>query len=171
MKTKKKIGIYAIKFRNGKIYVGYTTDFDERMKFYKRLGCKNQPRLYNALRCHGWEGVNEVIFMTYPPEMLEWAEKWHIKQYDSFHNGYNCSEGGEGSLGCKRSDETKAKISKAMKIRCKDKKPSLKTIEAARQANLGRKASPETVENIRKSKLGSKNGNWKGGKYSGKFSR
>ena len=47
-------------------------------------------------------------------QRLDELEKYYIKKYDSFHNGYNCTEGGFSG---KRSNETKSKISESLKGR------------------------------------------------------
>ena len=110
--TQKKIGIYVFKSPSGRYYVGKCVDFRKRMNEYKRLDCKGQKAIYNALKHYGFEAF-EVIFMSYPREMLNWAEKWYVRQYKAFIEGYNCTEGGDGlSLGFKHSDETKKKMSK-----------------------------------------------------------
>lgn len=39
----------------------------------------------------------------------EW-EKYYIEKYDSYYNGYNCTLGGDGTVGYKLSDDAKKKI-------------------------------------------------------------
>ena len=77
--NKKKSGIYILRSPSGKCYVGQCLDFDDRIKKYNSLNCKNQTGIYNALKHYGFAAF-ERVFMTYPPEMLNWAEKWHIRQ-------------------------------------------------------------------------------------------
>lgn len=47
-------------------------------------------------------------------DKLDELEKYYIKKYDTFNNGYNSTEGGFSG---KLSDETKQKISESLKGR------------------------------------------------------
>ena len=112
-KRRRKCGIYIIKFRNGKYYIGKTTDFDERMCSYRRCDCKRQIKLYNALRKYGWDSV-QVTFIEYPEELLDVNETTLIAAYNSVKEGYNIRGGGQGG---RHSEETKRKMSIAAKGR------------------------------------------------------
>ena len=146
-KNKKKCGIYILRGANGKCYGGQCTDFDERIKKYKYLHCKSQRAIYNALKCYGFEAF-EVIFMSYPYEMLNWAEKWHVRQYKAFTEGYNLTEGGDG--GYKVSDETKARMSEAQT----GKVLSDETKEKIRKRQLGKLCSDETKKRMSDARRG-----------------
>ena len=138
---KRKSGIYVLKSPSGKYYVGQSLNFDARMNMYKGMYCKSQRAIMNALKHYGFDAF-EVIFMSYPPEMLNWAEKWYVRQYKAFTEGYNCTEGGEGF---KVSDETKKKIS---------------------IANTGRIRTAETKKKMKDAHViltGEKSRSWKGG--------
>lgn len=81
---------------NGKIYIGKTYKtieqrFKEHFKDSKRY--KNRP-LYRAINKYGIESFKiEVIEKTNTPEE---REKYWIQHFNSYHNGYNATLGGDG---------------------------------------------------------------------------
>jgi group I intron endonuclease len=83
-----------------------------------------------AIQKYGWDNFAvDVIFEHDDVEFtMNVMEPYFIKWYDTYENGYNLSEGGEGSLGIKHTEETKRKISEAHK---------------GNQYNLGRKLSED----------------------------
>lgn len=56
-------GIYKYTSPTGKIYIGKTIDLNRRKQEYKRLQCKNQPKLYYSFNKHGFENhiYEEII--------------------------------------------------------------------------------------------------------------
>jgi group I intron endonuclease len=48
-------GIYKITNPNNKIYIGQSTNINDRIKRYKSLQCKGQRILYNSLKKYGWD--------------------------------------------------------------------------------------------------------------------
>lgn len=83
---------------NGKVYVGKTEDsiqkrFQEHCADSKKERCKNRP-LYRAMNKYGHENFTvSLLEETNQPEIRE--EFW-IKQKQSYHNGYNATQGGDG---------------------------------------------------------------------------
>lgn len=83
---------------NGKVYVGKTEDsiehrFKEHICDSRKERCKNRP-LYRAINKYGVENFKiELIEETDNPEIRE--EYW-ISCYNSYHNGYNATRGGDG---------------------------------------------------------------------------
>jgi hypothetical protein len=83
---------------NGKVYVGKTEDsiehrFKEHICDSRKERCKNRP-LYRAMNKYGVENFKvELIEETDIPEIRE--EYW-IEYYNSYHNGYNATRGGDG---------------------------------------------------------------------------
>ena len=131
-----KCALYGLLFPSGKWYWGQG-DYKKRWSKYKTLNCKDQPELYNALKCYGWDNVEKYLYPM-PKDIAVQLEPMIIRFYDSFHNGYNGSEGGEcGSIGHKRSAEANERI---------------------RQAHIGSKRSDETKYRMRMAQLGRKKG-------------
>lgn len=87
---------------NGKQYIGktYYDNIQERWKEhlqdYKRLRCEKRP-LYDAMNKYGTEHfhIQEVEYVS-SEENLEEREIYWIAQYDTYHNGYNATQGGDG---------------------------------------------------------------------------
>ena len=58
----KKIGIYKIISPSNKIYIGQSIDIEKRKHLYSKLYCKQQPKLYNSIKKHGWENhIFEIV--------------------------------------------------------------------------------------------------------------
>jgi len=117
--------IYMLTSPSGKSYVGQTVVFKERYSVYRRIK-KNAigRKLFNALnKYNGIENFEIKILCKVPliddllslKEQLSELEIFYIAYHNTFNEGYNSTEGGEGSLGRIVSEETKAKISKSNK--------------------------------------------------------
>jgi group I intron endonuclease len=104
---------------NRKMYIGQTTWFlDKRIYFhiYNALSKRDNMYFHKAIKKHGIDNfVWEVIKECNSLEELNKAEIEMIKKHNTFENGYNLSEGGEGQSGFKHSEEAKKKMSKARK--------------------------------------------------------
>lgn len=115
---------------NSKKYVGFTTSTIER-RFYEHIRNAinknlNTP-LYKAIRKYGADAFSLKLLesnddIDYTLKVLE--EKY-IKLYDTYTNGYNCTLGGEGTLGLKLTPER---------------------IQFLKDINTGRKQSSEQIE-------------------------
>ena len=100
-------------------------------------------------------------------ELLSIKEIFYIKKYDTFNNGYNLSEGGDGgnSWANKKSEEEKKIISDVKREKNKNRKFSQITLDKMSKAKKGIKLSEEHKNNIRKSQSG-ENHPWFGRKHS-----
>lgn len=146
-------GIYAIiNLINDKVYIGSAVNLERRWKEHRsRLACNvhdNQilQRSYNK---HGKENYFYVI--------LEYCEQNNLIKKETYwiwilnvtnkEKGYNICSNGRNSLGAKRSQETKDKISKANKgkVRSEEQK---KKISATLTGRKGRKLSEEHKKKI-----------------------
>ena len=110
---KKKQGIYKITSPSGRIYIGQSQNIKIRWYDYKRLyNCKLQPKLYRSLEKYGPENHKFEIIEECLLEQLDEREVYWINYYNSIKEGLNIKEGG---IGGKHNEETKQKISKALK--------------------------------------------------------
>lgn len=112
----KKTGvIYKYTSPSGKHYIGQTVRETKRKSEHKRETSKTQTKFGKAIRKYGYENFQyEILFKINSNNknrikiILDIMEKYLINKYDSFHNGYNLNDGGEGNIGYKHTDETKA---------------------------------------------------------------
>ena len=159
--VKKLTGCYvATNTINGDQYVGKALDYHVRWTEHKRNYKMNDncKAFYPALRKHGWDAFEWTFYHCWA-DMLNEFEISLIAACDSFHNGYNCTEGGDGGRCCeesrkkmseshkgkKFSNETKKKMSEAKKgnkhaLGCKHSEEAKKKIG---EGNKGKKYSEE----------------------------
>ena len=123
---------------NRKPYIGFTIEDDPQVRFKKHLKeSKIYPNrhLYRAMRKDGVE--NFVFEILKQGEDSEWGllveEPYYIALYDSKRNGYNMTDGGDGSVGWK---------------------PTAETILHMRNAQLGKVHSPERRQRNSESRKG-----------------
>ena len=100
------IGIYKYQNKiNGHIYIGQSIDIETRKKNHYYASRNEKSSDYNsqfhqAIRKYGIENFDFEILVeiekeNYSSELLNNLEKFYIKKYNSFENGYNATEGGE----------------------------------------------------------------------------
>lgn len=113
------IGIYRIVNKiNNKCYVGQSIDINNRIKshfYYLSRNWYGNYKLQNAWNKYGednfyWEVIEECL-----EENLDEREIYWISFYNSFNNGYNQTQGGQGTRGYIWSSESKAKMSESIK--------------------------------------------------------
>lgn len=98
---------------NGKIYIGkHSTDnLDDGYMGSGILICKAEKK-------YGIENfTKEHLAFCDTEEKLNWFEKFYIKKYKAREVGYNLTDGGDGVVGRKQTEEAKQKISKSLKGR------------------------------------------------------
>jgi group I intron endonuclease len=141
-------GIYGLKCKiTDKWYIGQSVDIHGRWHYaYELMHCKSQPKIYNALVKYGYDGFEKVVVEECSEVgwILDYRETFWIRYYDSIRGGYNLKEGGATG---KVSDETKAKISAAVKGRKLTDEQKKKISEATKKACN----SPEYKRKISKS--------------------
>jgi group I intron endonuclease len=126
--------IYRLDFENGKSYIGATTnDANYRFKEHKRSTRRlSEILLYKAWRKYGEPRL--IILAIIEDHDLFETEMKAIAAYNTkAPDGYNLTDGGEGTIGYKHSDSV---------------------IEANRLRNVGRKQTEETRANVSKSLIG-----------------
>lgn len=111
------IGIYKLTFPNKKIYIGQSTNIENRFGGHRRDGMrcfnknkkiKNITKLRGAYKKYQWNEVSYEIIDTCLLEELNDKEIYYVALYDSFKNGLNCTTGGNQNF--KRSKETLIKL-------------------------------------------------------------
>jgi len=110
------IGIYRITSPNGKVYIGQSVDIEKRFKVYKRLSCKSQTILYRSFIKYGVENHKfEIIIECLESELNE-LERYYQDLYSAIGlKGLNCKLTKTDSLKGRHSEETKKKLSIALK--------------------------------------------------------
>ena len=149
---------------NGKIYIGKHST-DNLNDGYMGSGIL----IRKAEKKYGKENfTKEYLAFCDTEEKLNWFEKFYIKKYKARENGYNLTDGGDGSLGRYQSEETKMKISNTksgvkvpkLSIALKGKPSGFKdkhhTEEAKRKISEGLKDKHRTEETKRKISEGHK---------------
>ena len=153
---------------NGKVYIGQTVNFKNRMYYYNGYLAKGQNKLHNAFKKYGINNfIMEQIAFGKKGEDLDNLEVFNITSYDSIKNGYNCESG--GTNGYSHSEETRRKLSEARKRRVTSDETRRKLSEARkgaivsqatrdklRKTSSGRVFSEESKQKMRESHLGKK---------------
>lgn len=129
---------------NQKIYIGFTDNFESRIKRHIVNIKYRNHHLYNAFKKYGLENFSfEIIYQSLDGEYcLKVMEPHFIKMYDSFNKGYNMTLGGEGCLGYKHTESTKKHLSQASKLLVGNKNPF-----------YNKKHTKETIENNREKNI------------------
>lgn len=144
---------------NGKKYVGVTKgEIVRRFKQHKEKA-KNKTEkqhLHNAIIKHGQENfiVYQLDEAVNKEELFE-KEKFWIKKLNTKNEGYNETDGGEGSYGRVVSEQTRKKISKSNTGRVQSEEEKKKRSESCKGMNskeknpfYGRKHTQETIQKI-----------------------
>ena len=102
-------GIYCFEnIINGKLYIGQAQNIKKRIQYHLRS--KDSLYFHNALRKYGYINFNIYILEFAEIDKLSDLEIYYIKKYNSFENGYNLTEGGEGMRGRHITEEQKKNI-------------------------------------------------------------
>ena len=135
------IGIYKITNPKDKIYIGQTIDFERRIYQYKMLNCKEQPKLYNSLKKYGFENHKIELIYQCDIDSLTFFERYYQEIYKTIEdNNLNCFLVTTKDKTGKHTDETKSKISNALKGR----KKSAAHMSKLPQNQKGYKAKPRS---------------------------
>ena len=114
---------------NQKKYIGVTKQNPTR-RWREGNGYKSQNKFYNAIEKYGWAGfTHEILFSNLSEIDAYTIEAKLIKDWNTIANGYNVEVGGNS--------HSHSKIA----------------IEKSRLARLGKKLSPQSCKNIKKSKI------------------
>lgn len=118
--------IYKITSPSGRIYIGQSKNIEKRLSYYSGLQCVEQRKIYASLVKYGWEKHTFEILETCSYSDIDEREKYWISYYNSSSDAnLNILHGGKGSAGRVWNRELRDKL---------------------RDANIGRKQSPETIQ-------------------------
>ena len=96
-------GIYKITNQiNGHSYIGLATNIQDRITQHKNPynhARENSKTLYKAFDKYGIENFTFEVIEECAIEQLGEREQYWIAHYDTFHNGYNMTAGGETHVG------------------------------------------------------------------------
>lgn len=84
---------------NNKVYIGQTkTSIAKRWNAHKtRYNNNIRSGIYGAMHKYGIENFKIEKIIECPIEDLDKMEKYYIKKYNSYYNGYNLTLGGDGT--------------------------------------------------------------------------
>jgi len=113
--------IYKIISPSNRVYIGKAASFNERISHYRRLQCKQQVILYHSLLKYGFDSHNieQIDSFTSDNNYANGKEMFWIRTNMSNFSKYpeqrgmNLTDGGEGTVGRKATEEQRALIKKA----------------------------------------------------------
>lgn len=117
----KQCGIYMWTLKkNGHSYIGRSVDIERRKKEFM---CFSKYRYSGKVINRARKKYSNIDMWDYTilelceeKDLLQ-KEKYYIQKYDTYKNGYNENDGGDGNVAYKHSEETKHKISESTKKR------------------------------------------------------
>lgn len=113
----KSYSLYRHTSPSGKVYIGITTQIPEN-RWYNGKGYKRHTYFFNAILKYGWDNIkHEVLFTGLDELTAKSLEIDLIRHYKNLDISYNITDGGDGYLGYKPSEETKRIWSKQRKGR------------------------------------------------------
>ena len=130
-------GIYKITNPNGKIYIGQSVNALERLNHYKRLDCKEQPKIYNSLKKYGIEKHTFEVIDFCNVDELNYFERYYQELYDVIKKGLNCRLTSTTDKSGYFSEETKLKMSIAQKGRIISEKSRIKMSKTRKGTRFG----------------------------------
>lgn len=148
---------------NGKLYVGKTKhEFKDYVRGYQLAAISDEPtnRVFiKALRKYGFDAFEWTILIEdEEDEFLCFMERRWIKQLGTkIPNGYNMTDGGDGMAGYSPPEETRKKLSLALKGESYEAVYGDRAAEERKKrsgAKLGKKHSPEAKKKMSEAKKG-----------------
>lgn len=147
--------VYKHTFPNNKVYIGITQQEPEK-RWKKGLGYDSHQKIMKrAIKKYGWENIkHEILFQNLNRDEACKKEIELIAFYNSTNKekGYNISEGGEGTIGVKPTEESKRKN----RLAHLGKKVSLETRKKISESNKGKHNIKRTEEQKKKISVATK---------------
>lgn len=139
------IGVYKITSPSGKIYIGSSSDIEQRFYNYRRLHCGSQRRLYYSFLKYGVENHKFEIIEECTPENVLERELFYGNLYNVLDSkrGLNCRLPKNGEAYTYMSEETKKKIGETNR-----KRQTGKVIDHYYQSSL-KKLTEEQAKEIK----------------------
>ena len=141
--------VYKHTFPNNKVYIGITQQEPEK-RWKNGLGYDaHQTLMKRAIKKYGWQNIkHEILYKNLNKNEACNKEIELIALYDSTNKqkGYNVSQGGEGTIGVKPTEESKEKN----RIAHLGKKASLETRKKISESNKGKHNKKRTKEQKKK---------------------
>lgn len=112
----KNYKVYKLICPNGKIYIG-KTNRPIKKRFGHGCNYQNNPPFYDYIREVGWENIKiDIVAEDLNDDEAKIIENENIEKYQSYlpSKGFNRSKG-QGTLGMKRTEDEKRRISEALK--------------------------------------------------------
>ena len=170
----KKWCVYIHTSPSNKAYIGITCDdVKKRWKNGHGYTKDHQYAMYRAIQKYGWDNFEHIIFANDLSEeqakhiemLLIALYKTNCSKYNNPAYGYNMTDGGDGSIGHKHSNETRKKMSDIAKHRFSipennpmyDKKHSEETRHKISEKRKGSNLPEDVKEKIRQSNSGKNN--------------
>jgi group I intron endonuclease len=147
-------GVYIIRcVVNGKIYIGSTsTSFRKRWREHRYELLRNKHKnshLQNAWNLHGEVSFEFSIILECLPDQCIIYEQHFLDTLTPYGTrGYNQSPTAGTTRGMVHTEETRRKVSEAVRA-AYERDPTIK--DRVRQAGIGRKHSPETIQKMKDS--------------------
>lgn len=143
--------IYRLISPSNKSYIGLTMDFKSRMKDHSKA--KSDFTISNAIRKYGWDNFKkEILEEIDNPKLLPELEKFYIKKYNTYKNGYNETLGGEGTFGYKHTEKTKTLLSENRKGIARSKETKIKISNTLKGTHLS-EGTKQKISNSNKGKI------------------
>lgn len=166
MNKNKRYTVYEHISPSGKIYVGQSSEISVRWQgkgnrylVKKKNGSYNQPFFAHAILKYGWNNFShKIVLKDVSKKEANYTEKYLIRWYKMHNKSYNCTDGGEGTCGIKRTMSAEMRVHMSQYMRTYS--PLLGTHrteqqkQSAREKMLGRKMSEEAKKKMSKARKG-----------------
>ena len=153
--------VYRHTSPSGKVYIGITSQNVER-RWNSGKGYTLCKAFYNTILKYGWDNIkHEVLFTNLSEERAKKSEIELIMHYKKLRISYNITDGGDGMLGYRHSEEVSVKSRKSLKDRKSPNKGKCMKESAKIKLSIINKGKtlPSSVrDKIRKAHLGIKLG-------------